>query len=357
MRKRRKKQIWVVILFVLIIGGVILAPKIKHRLTAQPTYDAQTGEYVPAAHKGTTTGIFKPGTKAILPTTKWVPQSFNNCVPATTSMVLGYFGYTVDQTVTKAALRTNEDDKNVFTYEMQAYLKQYDIESKLLFNGDREILKKLIANGFYVVVEDYLHPHEDIGHVTIIRGFDDTRGVFIADDSYLGNNITYKYDVFEREQWKPFNREYLPVYRAEQEEKVKEIIGENWNTKTMYEHAVTQAQKEIADNDKDMYAYFNLGTSYYGLKEYAKADAAFKKSQALGWPKRLLWYQIQPVQNLNALKKYEEALTLADLGLWSNDSFAELHVEKAKAYKGLGQTQKAEEERQKALKYAPGLQI
>lgn len=332
-------------------------PSLKRRLTKQPYYRlVQASEYVPVAQKETSSTIVTPGKKAILPATKWVPQSFNNCVPATTSMVLGYFGYTVDQTVIKNTLRTNDDDKNVFTYEMQAYLKGYGIESKLLYNGDIETLKKLIANGYYVVVEDLLHPNEDIGHVTIIRGFDDERGVLIADDSYLGANIVYAYEEFEQLQWKPFNREYVPVYRAEQEGKVKEIVGKNWDSKIMYQSAVNQAQKEILKNENDMYAYFNLGTSYAGLGEYEKADEAFRRSQVIGWPKRILWYQIQPVQNLIALGKYKEALALADTGLWSNDSFAELHVEKARAYKGLDNLQKASEEVQKALLYAPNLQ-
>lgn len=351
-----KKLLILGLLFIVVAGILYAAPKIQKRLTAPSKYiPAPSTTYVTPTQN--TSDLFIPGPKALLKGTKWVPQSFNNCGPATTSMVLGYFGHTVAQTVTKAALRTNEDDKNVFTYEMQDYLqKEYGISSKLMYNGDREVLKKLIANGFYVVVEDWLHPNEDIGHVTILRGYDDEKGVFIADDSYLGTDITYKYDQFEETQWKAFNREYLPVYLPDQEEKVKKIIDQSWDSKTMFEGAVKKAEEEIAKNDRDMYAYFNLGTSYYGLGEYEKAYEAFKKSQAIGWPKRMLWYQIQPVQTLNELGKYQEALAMADLGLWSNESFSELHVEKARAYKGLGDLSKARDEIQKALQYAPNLQ-
>ena len=342
----------------ILVGSIILIPKIKHRLTSQPQYKAvQQNEYISPAHEETTSDLVEPGPKAILPSTKWVPQSFNNCGPATTSMILQYFGHTVPQTVTKAALRTNEDDKNVFTYEIQKYIKDdYGIESKLFFNGDREMIKRLIANGFYVMAEDWLHPNEDIGHVTILRGYDDGEGVFIADDSYLGNNIVYKYEEFDQTQWKPFNREYLPLYLPDQEKKLRDLIGKDWDQKIMYEGAVKKAQEEIVQNDRDMYAYFNLGTSYYALKEYQKAWDAFETSRTLGWPKRMLWYQIQPIQTLVELGRYQEALRLADEGLWANDSFAELHVEKARAYSGLYENQKAREEIQKALQYAPNLQ-
>lgn len=303
--------------------------------------------------------IHKPAAKhALLPGAKWVPQTFNNCVPATTSMVLQYFGHDVSQEVTKSALRTNPTDSNVFTYEMRDYLKNsFGVESKIFYNGNLELVKTLISNGFYVVVEDWLHPNEDIGHVTIIRGYDDDQGVFIADDSYIGTNITYKYEEFNDNQWKPFNREYLPVYQKDKEDLLMSIVGENWNEEKMYQNSVRDNLTEVIRNPNDMHSWFNLGTSYFGLAEYAKAKEAFEKSRALGWPRRMLWYQIQPVQTYNKLGEYEKALELADIGLKYNVSFAELHLEKAIAHKGLGDIAKAREEVQKALSFAPNFEL
>lgn len=298
--------------------------------------------------------IIQPGSKALLPGAKWVAQSFNNCGPATTSMILQYFGFNVDQNTIKNKLRSNSDDRNVFSYEIADYLKSdYQIESKLLYNGDLERLKTLIANGFYILIEDYLHPNDDIGHFTIIRGFDDEKQVFIADDSYLGINIVYKYDQFDQLQWKPFNREYLPLYKAEQQRLLDAILGDDADPDKMFQKAVDRNQADINQNPNDMVAYFNLGSSYFGLKKYPEAKAAYEKSRSLGWPFRILWYQIQPIQNLNALGDYNQAIELANLSLNSNDSFAEAHLEKAIAYKGLGDTTKAREEANKALLYYP----
>jgi len=298
------------------------------------------------------------GTKALLPEAKWIPQTFNNCGPATTSMVLQYFGHDVNQAVTKEKLRTNPDDKNVFTYEIAKYLRtDFGIESKLFYGGNPEIIKNLVANGFYVVLEDWLHPNEDIGHVTIIRGFDDEQGVFIADDSYIGVNITYRYDEFTKTQWKPFNYEFLPVYKPGNEELLKVIVGDLWEENSMFETAADMARDEILTNNSDMYAWFNLGTSLFGLEKYSEAKTAFEKSRELGWPRRMLWYQIQPVKNYNSLNEYQKAIELADIALWSNESFAEAHLEKGFAYKGLGNLEKAREETEKAIYYAPNLQI
>ncbi len=233
----------------------------------------------------------KPGRSAELPTSKWVPQTFNNCGPATTSMLLQHFGFNVSQAETKAALRTSPNDTNVFTYEIKDYLKKkFDIEAKLLYNGDLNLIKTLIANGFYVLIEDWLHPNEDIGHDALIRGFDDTRGVLIADDPFTGVGVTYKYSDFDQGQWKPFNREYMPVYKKEKEGLLRAILGENWDEQKMYRKAIKINEIDTQKNPSDMYAWFNLGTSRYALGEYTEAKKAFDKSRSLGWPRRMLWY-------------------------------------------------------------------
>lgn len=345
----------IVVLFVA-AGSKILYDKISQ----PPRYIPEEGAtYTPPVSTPLREAKITPkeaGPKALLPGATWVPQTFNNCGPATTSMILQYFGFTVSQEETKSRLRSNPTDTNVFTHEIAAYLKEeYGVESKLFYGGDVPLLKKLLANGFYVMVEDWLHPNEDIGHTTILRGYDDALGVFIADDSYIGVNITYPYEEFDQTQWKPFNREYLPLFKPGGSALLEAIVGDVWDERAMWEQAAQRARDEIATNDQDMYALFNLGTSLYGLANYSEAKAAFESSRALGWPRRMLWYQIQPVQTYNKLGEYQQALELANLGLAGNDSFAELHLEKAIAYKGLGDTQKAREEAQRALEFAPNL--
>ncbi len=365
MTKRARLQtgwVWIpiliVILFVGAIGAKIIYDKLREPDRYTPSEEIEYTSPISKIVKNQTIKPVEPGSKAILPGAKWVPQTFNNCGPATTSMVLQYFGYNVDQNETKAHLRTNSDDKNVFTYEIADYIrKDYGIESKLLYGGDIEILKKLLANGFYIVIEDWLHPNEDIGHTTIIRGFDDDQGVLIADDSFIGTNITYKYEEFAKTQWKPFNYEYLPVYKPGNEELLRAIIGDSWNPKAMYQKTAKMAQGDISQNDSDMYAWFNLGASLYELGEYQKAKEAFEKSRSIGWPNRMLWYQIQPIQTYNALGEYQKAIEMADIALWgNNDSFAEAHLEKAIAYKGLGDKGKARDEVNKALFFYPNFE-
>ncbi|HJY98656.1 MAG TPA: C39 family peptidase, partial [Patescibacteria group bacterium] len=209
-----------------------------------------------------------PPASHFLPSSKWIPQTFNNCGPAAVSMALQHFGYTIPQEETKRKLRTGDDDKNIFMYQIKDYLKKdFGIESKILVNGDIDTIKTLIANGIYVMVEDWLSPGEDIGHVLVITGYDDNEGVLIADDSYFGVNIKYPYQTWEETQWKPYNREFMPVYNREKENLVKAIVGENWSENTMYRNAIAASLKEVNSNPNDMYALFNLGSNYFAIGE------------------------------------------------------------------------------------------
>lgn len=298
----------------------------------------------------------KPPQSFELPEAHWVPQTFNNCGPAATSMVLQYFGYNVSQEQTKAALRTNPDDKNVFITEISAYLKNdYNIQNKVLFNGDLKTIKTLVANGIYVVVEDWLHPNEDIGHVLIIRGYDDSQGVLIADDSYFGVGQKYSYQTWDGLQWKPYNREFMPVYTADKEKLAAAIIGENWDRTKMFQNSVAKNLNDTQVNPNDMYAWFNLGSSYFELGEYDKAKSAFEKSESIGWPHRMLWYSTLPVETYNKLGEWQKAVDTANLGLWYNDNYAEMHYQKYLAYKGMGNQILADTEYQKALSLDPNV--
>ncbi|MEK7453133.1 MAG: C39 family peptidase [Patescibacteria group bacterium] len=296
--------------------------------------------------------------KVLLNGHKWVPQTYNDCGPATTSMILQDFGYSVSQKDIKKTLRKNFYDRNVFLYEIQDYLKNnYDeIESKILYNGQIEKLKLLLANDFYIILEHWIHPNEDIGHFSILIGYDDEEGVFIVDDSYLGTKTKFKYKEFDDLQWKAFNRRYMPVYKKDDEKILKKIIGEDWYENTMHQNSILRNKESIEKNPNDAYAWFNIGASYYALKEYQNSFEAFEKSENIGWPSRMLWYQIYPVQTANAIKNYNKALKLADIGLKNNDSFVELHYEKAIAYKALSNFESLNNELILILKYDPNNQ-
>jgi len=87
-----------------------------------------------------------------------------------------------------------------------------------------------------------------------------------------------------------------------------------------------------------------LGKAYFHLEKYIDAKEAFEKARAIGWPTRMLWYQIEPIETYNKLGEYQKALTLASESLIGNPNYAEAHYQSALAYRGLGDEEKYQEE-------------
>ncbi|MCI0555966.1 MAG: hypothetical protein L0287_33910, partial [Anaerolineae bacterium] len=96
-------------------------------------------------------------------------QKFNNCAPANLSMVLSYWGWQGDQFATRAYLRPSHeiDDKNVNPFEIVNFVEsstEYDALWRV--GGDLNLIKRLVAAGFPVLIEKGLHPSHDawLGH-------------------------------------------------------------------------------------------------------------------------------------------------------------------------------------------------
>ena len=124
----------------------------------------------------------------IIPFKKHVVQTFNNCGPASLSMLLSYYDIEKNQQELGQKLRPWQnpaginDDKNVFLSELERTASEYGLLSYHRRDGELQLLKALIANNIPVLVRTYLHPNEDIGHFRIIRGYNDNTQIIIQDD-------------------------------------------------------------------------------------------------------------------------------------------------------------------------------
>jgi hypothetical protein len=100
-------------------------------------------------------------------------EKMNNCGPATLSMNLAYWGWEGDQLVTRAYLRPNTavDDKNVMPAELANYVNtQTGLKALVRVGGDIDLLKRLIAAGFPVIVEKGFQPGKEawMGHYALV---------------------------------------------------------------------------------------------------------------------------------------------------------------------------------------------
>ncbi len=278
-------------------------------------------------------------------------QKWSNCGPATLAMALSYYGRPETQMEAAAFLKPNYDDKNVTPTEIVTYTRSLGLEAVVRYGGDVERLKRLLNGGFPVVVENWFipRPEYEIGHYRLLIGYDDRASHFITYDSYNGPDVTISYQDLEK-VWRVFNWVYLIVYRPEQAEDLRAIIGADLDDVTMYQRALERAQ---AAPDDDAFAWFDAGTNLTGLGRYHEAAAAYDRARALGLPWRMLWYQFGPFEAYYAAGRYQDVLDLARANLGTSKDLEESYYYRGLALEALGRIEEARQAYQTALHYNP----
>lgn len=298
----------------------------------------------------------EPGDYAQLTNKYHVYQSFNNCGPATLSMAMAWYGVKVPQEELASKMRPfqhpkgDNDDKTIFTYEFVNWANEYGLEAVGRVNGDIELLKKFISNGIPVVVKTWLKPNEDIGHFRLVTGYDENKQIIVQDDSYEGPNKKISYYDFLT-MWQAFNYSYVVVYTPELKEKVESIIGEEVDEKIAWENSLRRAEEESLKEDKNPYPHFNISTASYHLGDYERSVKEYEKVENV-LPKRMLWYQIEPIKAYQELKNYDKVFEIIEKILENgNRSFSELYMIRGEIYLEQGFKDKAKEQFELALKY------
>lgn len=296
-----------------------------------------------------------------LPQSRFVSQSFNNCGPASLSMVLSMFGKFVDQEDLADRMRPfhnpagGVDDKSIFADEFVKYAEEQGFKALQRPNGDIPLLKTLIANDIPVVVRTWLNDHEDIGHFRIVRGYNDETQTLLQDDSYQGPNLPYTYSEFMN-LWQPFNYGYILVYPPEKEALVAAILGDQMNEETAYKDSITRAEKELSSNPSAFYPLFNLATASYYLEDYPASVTYYEKA-APSLPSRMLWYQIEPIQAYQKTNNDTAVMTLTEKILTTgNQAYSELYQIRGELYLKNGNKEAARSEFEKAVYYNENFQ-
>ena len=313
-------------------------------------------------------------------------ERWNYCGPANLTMALNFWGWPGNRDdVAKVVkpgsgdLRVNfidrgKADKNVMPYELVDFVNENTKYHALVRQGgDENLIKRLIAAGFPVIVEKGYYEHDTtgkiswLGHYLFTTGYDDARGGFIVQDAYTqpGKNLLSDYATY-LDGWRAFNYLFMVVYPADRESEVMTLLGswgdENWAA----QHALELAEKDILTlNDNNLFfAWFNKGTSLVALKQYADAAVAYDKSFSVyaKWntekqdrPYRIMWYQTGPYFAYFYSARYRDVIDLADTTLTDPASKEERTLEESLLWRGRayylsGNTQAAVDDYRAALK-------
>jgi Peptidase_C39 like family len=281
------------------------------------------------------------------------PQKWNNCGPATLTMLLSFWGQTVTQDDVAGFVKPNPEDRNVRPDELAAYVESIGYHMVVRMNGNLDILKRFIASGYPVMIEQGFDVEDKgwMGHYVLLYAYSDADAAFTAMDSYLGAGHVYTYAHIQT-YWRQFNRPYLVVYRPEQSAEVAAIIGPETDDTIMYRDALQVAQTEVAQSPGDTFGWFNLGSSLVALGDYANGAAAYDAAYNTGKvPWRMLWYQFGPYEAYLNASRYQDVITLADRTLFDDVYSEEAYYFKSRAYLGQGDTAGARRQLELALLY------
>jgi tetratricopeptide (TPR) repeat protein len=283
-------------------------------------------------------------------------QSFNNCGPASLSMLLSYYGKKVGQDELGQALRPfqnsqgDNDDKSVTFAELAKVAEEYNLITYHRPNGSIRMLKALIAEGLPVLTRTWLERNENIGHYRVVKGYNNERQIVIQDDSLQGANLKYSYSDFN-DLWEKFSYEYLVLVPHEKDETVRKILADEVNPKVAWRKTAERLENQLKVEPENQIVRFNYSIALYHLQKFEQSVDEFEKIES-ALPFRTLWYQIEPIQAYYELGNFSKVFEITDNIINNqNRAFAELYYLRGKVYKKLGESNAAKTEFEKAVYY------
>jgi len=294
-------------------------------------------------------------------------QTWNNCGPATLSMNLSYYGSPLTQANIGAVLRRDPDDKNVSPEELVDFARTQGFYAQLRVNGNSDLMRLFLSNGIPVIIETWLEPepNDGMGHYRMLTGYNDAEQRWTGYDSYvseglIGGGKPYRGIVMpygETEQlWNVFDHTYVLIYTEEKAPLVQAILGATFSEQAMWQTALQQTQAMVNQEPDDPFAWFNLGTNFVAMKDYANAAAAYDRAEQIGLPWRMLWYQFGIFQAYYETGQYQKVIKLVNDTLVHTQTVEELYYWKGRALVALGDPNNARVALQRSLKLNPDFQ-
>ena len=251
-------------------------------------------------------------------------QDWNSCGPVALSMYLNYYDWGGDQYDISDQIKTIKADRNVNIDELIYYVASNVgwLNAIYRVDGNLEMLQQFIAAGIPVVVEESFLLNEKYwnnddlwsGHYRLVTGYDMTTEIFIVQDSFVGPDQIVTFEQLDR-NWQAFNRVFLLIYRPEDEYRVTEILGEDWDVDVNRQNALQTAKLETETDPENAFSWFNLGTNLTYFQEYSAAATAFDTARELELPQRMLRYQFGPFLAYFHANRNQDLLSITEYAL------------------------------------------
>jgi len=318
----------------------------------------------------TATALLLPTSTALpsavsLPAPEWEKQDINNCGPASLAMYLRFYGWEGNQTDITELLKPYREDRNVNVEELVYYVRTRAgwLNAEYRVGGDLELMKEFITVGIPVMIEESFYFEEPYwinddlwaAHYNLITGYDDIAQVFTGQDSFHGADRRIPYRELD-EYWQSFNRVYVLIFRPDQDDIVKAILGENWDVDRNRQNALDIAMQETRDEPGNAYAWFNLGSNLTYFERYIEATEAFDIAREIGLPQRMLRYQFSPFIAYFHTGQMDDLITLTEYALEITPNSEEAWLWHGWAMYRSGDSQQAQQDFERAYQENPKYQ-
>jgi hypothetical protein len=268
-------------------------------------------------------------------------QTFNNCSAASVCMLLSHYDIVMDQETLRPIMRPNDGTRHGKNEYMIGFLREQGFHAQLMHGGDVETIQAFIAHEIPVIVQQWLDIDSDpIGHYSVVRGYDNSAGVFRLNDSMHGEDFRISYGEFTA-KWRAFSYRYIPVWAPQQQEIVERILGEQIDLTVNRERSLERIQAELQERPNDAELLYSLGTNLHDLGRYAEAIEAYERAASIGLPPKMLWYVYWPVEAYNEIGRHDRALQVAEQQLTTAPVFGDMRYERARALEAMGETNRA----------------
>jgi tetratricopeptide (TPR) repeat protein len=296
-------------------------------------------------------------------------QRMNSCGPTNLALALRYWGWVGEQIDIEQVVKPRLEDLNVTPQEMLTYVQENTQQDAVLrFGGTVDLLKRLVAAGYPVLVErGFVNLDEEwkgwLGHYGVVDGYDDAQNAVHIPDTVNGN-IWIDYDTLQK-FWDEFSGTYLVIFPPDEREIVLGLLGDHADPEynLNYTLALFRERSEKADRSEQYFAYYSLGELLVMKRDYVNAAEAFDKAfEVYGWlpvedrPWRMLWYQVGPYEAYYYTGRYKDVvrLTYKTITDASTAALPETFLWSGRANVALGNTQTAIFDFNRVLQWHPG---
>jgi len=174
----------------------------------------------------------------------YIRQTLNNCGPSSVAEVLDYWGIHKSQAEVQAVLRADGNPNGMAPFGIPAYARSLGMSALIGAGGTDAVIKTLVSNGFPVIVSQWVSLSDHYGHYRPIEAYDDSRGVFLSSDPYLGPNHAISYDEFDQ-MWANSNNRFYVLYPPAKQAQLSSLLASTgWDPTSSYlaDIAIQQAR-------------------------------------------------------------------------------------------------------------------